>query len=203
VFYLGLDLGQRQDHAAFAIVERREPVVASFHHLAWREERAYERRTLAVRQVERMRLGTPYREVVRRVAEAARHPRLAGRVEIVMDATGLGQPVVEMMAEAKPGCGVTPVTITGGAAEHHDGRVWHVPKLELMMGLRALLEMEELTISRKMAGVDLLVRELASVKREGKKVESKGHDDLVAALALACWRGRRGTVGEKGVRLFW
>jgi len=55
MFYLGLDLGQRVDHTALAVVERLERA---------RPYGEAEYEGLAVRHVERLPLGVPYPKVV-------------------------------------------------------------------------------------------------------------------------------------------
>ena len=211
MFYVGLDLGQRQDFSALAVVERRERVAIQRNYVDWRESRTPEHDGLVVRYVKRMKQGTPYAEVVRRVVELLHKPALAGKKRLAVDATGVGMPVVEMLVAARPGCEVMPVMMTGGVAEHTDGRVWHVPKLDLMAGLQGLLERGELGIVRQMDEVDTLVKELMSVQAN---VRTSGrlrvgadacgeHDDLVIAVALACWSAKKATIGLKGPRLFW
>jgi phage FluMu gp28-like protein len=118
---------------------------------------------------------------------------------VVVDATGVGAPVVEMLRAARPAFRVTAVTITSGAKAHGSGDTWHVPKTDLMAGLQALLEDGQLTIPRKLEESATLVRELTDVRlhpkaggRVGIGAEGHGeHDDLALALALACWRAKR------------
>lgn len=136
---------------------------------------------------------------------------LAGDKRLVVDATGLGMPVVEMLAAARLPCTVMPVVMTGGFGEHSDGRIWHVPKMDLLGGLHGLLEREELKIARRIREAGSLVQELtkveARVRGNGRvRVGAEGsgvHDDLVIAVALACWAARKGAVGRSGERLFW
>src|SRR2546422_486408 len=47
--------------------------------------------------LQRVRLGTPYPDVVDRVRDVLRRPALAGRCTLAMDATGVGQPVLDML----------------------------------------------------------------------------------------------------------
>ena len=61
MFFVGVDLGQRRDFTAIAVVERCEAGRGS----------DYEQQRMVVRYLERMRLGTPYTDVVRRVVEMA------------------------------------------------------------------------------------------------------------------------------------
>ena len=194
MFYVGLDLGQRLDHSAIVVVERRD-VVKAF--LPARFD------SLLVRYVERVPLGTPYPRVVARVRELVRHPDLAGQCSLVVDGTGVGAPVVEMLRAAQLGCEMTAVTITGGERQHRHyaagGAACSVPKQDLIAGVQVLLERGELRIARKLKEAGALVRELMSVRstrgNKGRvKIGAEGcreHDDLVIALALACWSFRR------------
>ncbi len=186
MFYIGLDLGQRQDHSAIAIVERPDP------RLAWMTGQ----KMLMVRRVERIALGTPYPRVVERVREIV---QAIGECTLVVDGTGVGAPVVELLRSARLGCGVTAVTITGGEKASGSGLAWSVPKRDLIAEVQLALEKGELRIARHMKEVSALVRELIDVRLTaglgtGKvRIGADGsgqHDDLVIALALACWRAR-------------
>src|SRR5580698_10126959 len=112
MYFVGLDLGQRQDYSAVAVVEREE------------RRLAYLAPCMRVRHLERMPLGTPYVEVVRRVGEIMRHPALGPWSRLVVDATGVGAPVVEMLRAARPVLRVTAVTITGGDKAQGSGEEW-------------------------------------------------------------------------------
>jgi hypothetical protein len=175
-FYLGLDLGQRHDPTAIAVVEGRD--------------------VIRVRHLERVPLGTPYPGVVERVRAIVRHPELVGKCALAVDGTGVGAPVVDMLRAARLGCDISAVTITGGEREHHD----NVPKRDLMAGVQVLLERDELKFARGLRELGSLVRELTDVRsttgiRGRVRLGADGygeHDDLVIALALACWRAKRG-----------
>ncbi len=190
MFYVGVDLGKKVDFTAIAIVEREESA------LRWMAP-AFP--GLRVRHLERLALGTPYTAVVERIRELTAHPALAGQCRLVVDATGVGNPVVDMLRHAGLPCGVTAVTITGGEKANGRGEWWHVPKQDLLSGVHLLLEREELKISRRMPDSGSLVRELVSMQASNGR--SGEHDDLVMAVALACWQAGRGSVGPAGRRL--
>ena len=139
-------------------------------------------------------MGTPYPRVVEMVREiVCAHP-FAGRCAVVVDGTGVGAPVVDMLRAAELKCEITAVTITSGDRETRRGSLnVGVPKRDLISGLQLALEKGELRIARKMKEVGSLVRELMEVRGE--------HDDLVIALALACWRARRRENGFGAERL--
>ena len=188
--YLGVDLGQKQDPTALALVRRIE----------YRDPYGGPRFDgLGVVGLERVPLGTPYPVVVERLRRLTHRLDLIGRVKVVVDATGVGSPVVESMRQVGLGAEVTSVTITGGASETHKGLDYHVPKQDLMMGLQLLLEKGELRISRKVQEAGALVKELVNMRQQtGARgrirvgAEAFGeHDDLVMALALAVWKAKR------------
>src|SRR6185437_7743577 len=141
MFFVGLDLGKRQDFSAVAVVER-EMQRSTFHAPSFLAMR--------VRYLERQPLGTAYTSVVNRVAQIVRDPRLAGDARLVVDATGVGAPVVEMLRSARLGCRVTAVTITSGERAHGFGEEWFVPKKDLIASLQVLLEDGRLKIPEKL-----------------------------------------------------
>jgi hypothetical protein len=203
MFYVGLDLGQRQDHTAIAVVERRE---------AWQDPMLVYPRVvypgLDVRGIARVPLGTSYPGVVSQVQEILNQDSIRGRCCLVVDGTGVGAPVVDLLRAARLGCEISAVTITGG--EHANGnrsvngvQRWNVPKRDLIAGVQVLLEKGELRIARRLREAGALVRELSDIRATTKntgrmKLGADGcgeHDDLVIAVALACWRANRGMSG--------
>lgn len=186
-FYVGLYLGQAQDPAAIAVVQR-EP------------------RSLLVRYLERVALGTPYPIVVGRVRRIVNDQALRGRCALAADGTGVGAPVIDMLRAAGLGCEISAVTITGGEREHRAGQVRYVPKQDLIANLEMLLARGELKIARRLREAGPLVRELMDMRmtwaaKSGRpRLGADGfgeHDDLAIALALACWRARKPQNGFK------
>lgn len=182
MFYVGVDLGQKRDHAAIAVVER-EP---------GEEE-------VRVRHLERMALGTPYPRVVARVRELLQDELIAGQCALAVDGTGVGAPVVDLLRESKLGCELAAVTISGGERESVTGGMFSVPKRDLIAGVQVLLEQGEMHIARDLQDAGALMRELTDVRmtmsgagRIRMGADGPGeHDDLVIALALACWMAKK------------
>ena len=185
MFYLGLDLGKHRDFTALAVLERTP-------------------QELAVRYVERAALGTPYTRVVQRMGELTRHRGLNGHCYLAVDATGVGVPVVESLRAANLGCrALSAVTITGGERARQTAGFgvgvehWTVPRTDLLSRVQMLLEKGELKIAKKMRESGALIRELISMRRRSEG-ESTVHDDLVLAVALACWQASRPQPGISG-----
>lgn len=193
--FVGLDLGQAHDPTAIAVLERtqfileRSPVTYSSDTI----------NRLSIRHLERLPLGVDYPAIVAHVGDLVGRPELSGRSTLVVDATGVGRPVVDMLRRARLPCRLMPVTITGGGRETCENGHWRVPKRDLIIGLLVLFQRGELDICGHLPEAKTLVKELGNMRikvsldghdtygawREGE------HDDLVLAAALACWRGGR------------
>ena len=198
-YFVGLDLGQKQDPTALAVVEWAEYVGA------W-DAVAFEHRketSLSLRHLERMPLGTPYPEVVYRVGCTMRSRQLAGaeRRYLVVDGTGVGPAVVDLLLLEDLQAKLWPVTITSGDTERYADGYYRVPKRDLIVGLQVLMQQCGLQIAEGMKEGATLAREMAEmrVKISGSGNEQFGawrsgeHDDLVLAVALACWGVRKVT----------
>ena len=78
---------------------------------------------------------------------------------MVVDQTGVGRAVVDLMRQAIGW--VVPVTITGGhAATVTEDHSFHVPKKELVTCLQVLMQSRRLRIARQLHEAAVLVREL-------------------------------------------
>jgi phage FluMu gp28-like protein len=192
-YAVGLDLGQAQDFSTLAIVQKSGE---EYH----------------VRGLERFRLGTPYPAIVERVQTVAH--RLPEGTALVVDATGVGAPVVDLFRSVR--LHPVAVTITGGDTVSHDkDNNYRVPKRNLVSTLAVLLQSGRLKIARSLPEAATLTKELLNFRvridpatahdsyaawREGD------HDDLVLATAMACWYAQyqAGTTGhfQEGAR-YW
>ena len=130
-FFIGLDLGQKNDPTAVAVLQR---------FVSFRAHQSPVLHSLHVRHVERLPLGAPYPRVVERIREIVSHDHLAGDCSLAVDATGLGAPVVDMLRAARLNCDISPVNITGGDQQSRSGKTWNVPKRDLLACLQLPLE---------------------------------------------------------------
>src|SRR5438093_6424867 len=110
-YFVGLDLGQKQDYTAIAIVERSVVLTGEIDAMTW--ERKKETR-YGLRFLERLKLGTSYPAIVERVAEVIGARDVVGRCTLIPDATGVSGPVMDLLRAARLGCSIIPVVITGG-----------------------------------------------------------------------------------------
>ncbi len=98
--FVGLDLGQSQDPTALSVVERAEVFPGAMDWVSYERPRAQRFRVL---HLERLLLGTPYPRAVERVRQVVGRSAREGKCTLVVDATGLGAPVVDMLRIANLG----------------------------------------------------------------------------------------------------
>ena len=133
--------------------------------------------------------------MVRRVEELMQSGALRGRCELIVDQTGAGRPVVDLFRDAK--LDPVGVTITGGNHAGSGGRdEYRVPKKDLVSTVQALLQTGRLKFAEGLAMADVLTEELQNFRAKinvstghtsFEHWRERDHDDVVLALALACW----------------
>ena len=178
-YFIGVDLGQKRDYTAVAIVERDGD-------------------RLCLRHLEHLKLNTSYQAVADRIQQLNRMTMAHGPVTLMVDATGVGLGVLDDLESR----GLKPIgiTITSGRAISTTGKRSRVPKRDLVVRLLTDLESGRLKISSGIPDAEKLIDELLGFKvqinrRTGQEsfgAASAKHDDFVLALALACWGAQRG-----------
>lgn len=202
-FYVGLDLGQSNDYTALAVVEK----VGQDHGDP----------DLHLRHLERYPLRMPYPDMVSRVAALVRAPaltspridrqlgrRILDEPELLVDATGVGRPVVDLFRER--GLRYKAITITGGNQVTRVSGGYGVPKRDLIGALEVPFHSGRLKVAAGLHLWETLRKELQSFRRKislttGNDTyehwRESDHDDLVLAAALACWGAERSPSGAE------
>jgi hypothetical protein len=204
-YFVGLDLGQMRDYTAIAVVTfddiRKEAVglAEQLYRLGGRRipEDELPEPHLEVVHLERMPLGTSYPKVVQRARALMETSPLEGNAELVVDATGVGAAVVEMLRET--GLWFKSVLITAGDKEVREGTTYRIPKRDLIAAPQVLLQSRKLKIAAALPEAETLVEELQNfryeITRSGNDTYAAGregtNDDLVLAVALAVWAAKR------------
>jgi hypothetical protein len=199
VVVVGVDIGQKHDPTAVAVAEHE-----------WRRRDGREEDHWLIRHLERLPLGTPYPQVSDRLAEVVgnvkkrrreiREPSpwggyevrtVAPSVMIYVDATGVGQPVVDEMSSRV----LSPIAVyfTHGDKRTEEGwstvrlgKAWLVSRMQtLLQGGRIHLPNTHETqrLARELLEYEIRVSEDANDRYGAFKVGT--HDDLVTALGLA------------------
>jgi hypothetical protein len=178
-FIAGCDLGQSNDPSTLAVAEVKD-------------------HRFLVRHLHRWQLGTSYPAIIDNLARLYSRPPLAGST-LVLDASGVGRPVVDGLRAKRIDAHMVPVVITAGFQAGHAGGFFSVPKTDLVGAIRMLLGQGRLRICAKLPLAKAAQRESENYTL---KVTEKGfetyenaspatHDDLVIALALIAWYGQR------------
>lgn len=196
-YVVGVDLGQAQDYTAKCFLQRelRETKQLDPNQGVWHEEHYW------IRRLERPQLKTPYTDIVSELAQQMRNEKLGQDAELVVDATGAGRPVIDMMRAA--GLNPIPVSITGGlhVTQNASDGFWHVPKKVLVSSLAVEMQCGRLHMVDTIPLAPIWQREAMAFRvriskhahdsyeawREGE------HDDLMLATALAIWWAGRTT----------
>ena len=152
---------------------------------------------LRLRYLERMPLGTPYPEVVERVAEVTRARRAGGTVRSWWwTRRGWGGRWWICCGGRGRGARCRPVIDHGrGARRATTGGYYRVPKRDLIVGLQVLLQTGGLQIAEGMADGAALVKEMAEmrVKVSGAGGSNSGHGGRGRTTTWCSrWRWRAG-----------
>ena len=195
------DLGFAQDYTAISVISRTE-------HLTGLTRRRWEieayvleeewKNHYELRWLERPPLKTSYPAIVDRLAMLMEHEDLKGNSTLVVDATGVGRPVVQMMQER--GLHPVPVVVVGGTKESidDDDGTFRVPKKIIVSSLQVLFQQRRLKVSKSLPLVPAFLKELDNFKMK-KNIDTGNtsyeawraseHDDLVFAVGLGAWYG--------------
>ncbi|GIK67711.1 MAG: hypothetical protein BroJett018_55050 [Chloroflexota bacterium] len=178
---IGADLGQRVDPTAIIVAEKQRRADGELHYV--------------IRHVERLPLNTSYPAIVERLAEI--YKKLSRRrpfPDVLVDATGVGSPVVDLLTKA--GIDVTAVYLTGGEKATYEGSELRLPKQLMVSRLQVLLQQrlihlpdtpDAAALVDELLNFEIKVTDAANLQFGAFKVGS--HDDLAVALGLACWEG--------------
>lgn len=192
---IGIDIGQKHDPTAVCVVEMDERPGLKHgttvnHH--------------TVRYLERLPLGTSYPAVASRLAAIVANVQemvyhdASLTPTIWLDATGVGQPVVDLLRDA--GVSVTPVYFTHGDRLTEDktsgqvsmGKALLVSKLQVLLQ-SALLHLpktsEAKTLAKELVDYEIHIDDKANDTYGAFRVGA--HDDLVSALGLAVLAAQR------------
>jgi hypothetical protein len=189
-FIAGLSRGLANDYTTLA-------VVATFGE--------YEiNKRYNLRLLERFK-GISSEKLVEQVMAFINKKPLKENTSIAVDVAGFGKTLVDTFAKTK--LQYVMVSVTEDDAVISEEVNHRVSKKELISNLQFLFISERLRVKQDLPLSNIFIKELlgyrlknTSQDHENQRVsKERNHDDLVFALALACWYGQE--VGRKEVRL--
>jgi hypothetical protein len=172
-YLVGLDLGQRDDWTALAILEHDG--AADLLNLV---------------RLERAR-GMSYPRIARLVRDTM--AALPEDSRLLVDTTGVGRPICDQLDEL--GVAHTKISIHGGAAvKMLDDGTLSAPKRDLVAALVVRMEQATLRIADGLAHAKTLEQEalgfrmtLSPAGHDAYSAREGAHDDLLLAVALPVW----------------
>ncbi len=201
---VGVDIGQKVDPTAIVVCEATRPqpsttVVAPGVMRTLRPPAKVET-SYTARMIQRLPLGTPYPDVAAAIVEVVANLRLrtVHKPHILVDATGVGLPVVDILRQAlagKPHRLVACMFTHGDRYtkdDHYRTPTASVGKAYLVSRLQALLQTERIKLpetsearilAKELQDYEIHIDQDANMKAGAFRVGS--HDDLVTALGLA------------------
>lgn len=180
-YVAGLDLAQRSDYTCLAIAER----------VGEARPFAYE-----VVYVRRWR-GTSYVDLVGQIGAILRQGPFYGEVRLRVDATGVGQPVLDIINQARAlgefqVAELDPIIFSAGQEANRKTNT--VPKKDLVGALEIALTQGRLKFASDLPLARTIKQELknftASISSAGRarfEASGSGHDDIVVGLALCVY----------------
>jgi len=197
-YTIGVDIGQARDPTAIAVVELRQRQTS----YGWEGVHI-------TRFLERLPLGTSYPKIGERLVVIATNARQRARQEyfnergqaprddwsygfnVYIDATGVGRPVVDILAES--GLNVIPVYFTHGDRRNDEREQITLGKAWLVSRLKTLFQTGRVRLPPGHPEAPAMIDELANyeIKVDQNANDRYGafrvgkHDDLVTALGLA------------------
>jgi hypothetical protein len=186
-YIVGVDLGQAADYSALVVAEHTD-------------------QQYRVRHIKRWALGTGYPAIVASVQAMLLRAPLLGHSALIVDHTGCGRPVVDMLRQA--GLALLAVSIHGGDNVSFHHMDYRVPKRDLVGAVQVLLQQGRLQIAEALPLTPILTSELQAfrVKIDPQTAHDsysawreRDHDDLVLSLGLCCWWGEYSQRKQAGV----
>jgi len=210
-YEIGLDLGRDVDYTAWAALEVRE----YYWHIGKAEyvleladykdvDLSKTKKDIGLIGLSQIPLHTPWGTVAKEleglIARCLQRETQPVRVEVWVDATGLGDPVIEGFFEPVvsmyQNCWMFRVRITPGEAGY-DSQTNTVSKIHLIDNAMVLREQGDLKIAKELEGsrvMELFEQQIQDFRRKAgaragtiryEAIEGE-HDDLVIAFSLAC-----------------
>jgi hypothetical protein len=176
----GYDVGQAMDYSAFGVMNKT--MVG--------KQKEYQ-----VPHLERFPLNMSYPAQISKIKNRIQTLGVEDDHTIVVDATGVGKPVLDIMEVN--GLNVIGVVITGGQKYRYDldTGCYNVPKRDIISTLQVLFQNKQIKFASGMEFTDILIKELINFKVKITKARNEtyeawregDHDDLVLMLGVVAW----------------
>ncbi len=190
-WFLGLDFGQRQDYSAVAALELKWEHIGrcpTYYTFGYQPQ-------VVIRGLRRFALDTPYVALGPQVIDYIRNTcGIDQSVDLVLDASGPGAPMVEMFRNSlSDNVTVHPVIITSGQTENPiKGGARAIPRNALLTRLLLTMGAGSLIAEPGVPFWKEFVEEMTELSADDGHPRSGAHDDLVIGAGLGLDYALRG-----------
>lgn len=148
--------------------------------------------------------GVSYPQTARRIEQIVRSPLISRDYLLVVDATGVGQAVMDMLRDSYNLAPIG-VTFTSGKSVTQSIYGYNVPKRDLVVNLQVLYQMERVRIAEELELALEYKEQLRHFTSEVDRVtkhesfdsdSGQVHDDLPMASAIVLWYAEQILAGE-------
>lgn len=195
---VSVDLGKIKDYATINILEDRLIQRPTTRQPMTPNIPIYDVPSMLTRVYDLIELGemrgVSYPEVAAKISRVCMHPKISQPYTLVVDATGVGIAVCDLLRGPPYFLSPVGITITGGHQVTESEWGYNVPKQSIVEILEVLLETERLKIAEDLEHLqDFKDQILDFVKGPNKRGQSYGaendeiHDDFVMGTAIGLW----------------
>jgi len=182
-YFVAVDPGQQRDPCAVAVAQVIGDAAPRQYHVS---------------ELQRF-LRADYTKMGEAIATLMRTPPIAGNGTLLVDATGVGKPFVDILTRQ----GLYPISIlftAGSEAVKVSASLHHVPKRELVSSTHICLGDGRLQFAETLPLTPVILKELKSFRARisaalhvifGADWRLKATDDLVCAVSMICWYGEQ------------
>lgn len=148
--------------------------------------------------------GVSYPQTAKRIEQIVRSPLISRDYLLVVDATGVGQAVMDMLRDSYNLAPIG-VTFTSGKSVTQSIYGYNVPKRDLVVNLQVLYQMERVRIAEELELALEYKEQLRHFTSEVDRVtkhesfdsdSGQVHDDLPMASAIVLWYAEQILAGE-------
>ena len=181
-----LDVGSERDHSVFTILRILDHKIANPAEPV--DDSGMPHYGLVY--LEQMPVKTQYNAIMDRADYII--TSVKRDCHFLVDATGVGNPVVQMLQHLAP---IPIVIVSGHTVNARENGGYNVPKREIVTSLQAIMHSRRLMIAAGLPHLEDLRKQMLSFKMKQRDTGSLGfeaatertHDDIVMSLAVNVW----------------
>jgi len=194
---IGVDLGRLADSTTLNILADRLIASPTTPHPSLKKYKGGRPPTILTRVYDVLEIGVlkgySYPDIARRISMLCNHPKISKPYDLILDATGVGIAVFEMLRAPPYYLNPYGIVSTGGNAPTQSPWGMNVPKKDLIDNFTLLFSQERIKIPRTLEHYDKFEEQYNNFVRLANggygNLDESIHDDIVMGVAVALWYG--------------